>query len=1057
MIVLRALGTAEIETGLTTLTPSQEIVFAAALYIVLERGKRLSRERLAALLWPRVTDRLRAHRLRQTIFQLKKFGFVVRASREAILLLKDEAETDVDGLVADGGESFTESRAFDFLPGYSPGFSEPLQDWTDAKRAEVHGHLTRILVHKLEEARLRANWPLLERIASQVLTLDEFNEAAVLGLAEASAMRGGKRMAVSILDRYLAEVEGGPSDLKLPASLLRRRIVERIPDRQALLNPDPPFVGREAEMRELTRSLYQARAGHGSATLLIGEPGIGKSRLSAEIARFAELQGIRVQHAVCRQTDLDRPLSVFVDLASQLRELPGALGCAPETFSALKRLTEFELRSNESPRWGDASSLFEAIREALFDLFDSVADERCLLTIVDDVQWLDGASRRILSLMIQWAATKPVLFVLNSRPGSAPLSENADDSQLKIIELGPLSAAASCCLLRSLDSRPGEQADSDFASWCLSVADGNPFFLQELAHHWVENGHRYEAPPSVTRVLQGRLSRLSKDALQLLQTCAVLAEHGTLERVERILEYSSHQLITAVEDLSEAAMLDARQGGPEPTVQYIRPRHDLLASAAVARLSPISLAFIHRKSAEVLEKELDDEKMPTKLLWACANHRHQAGDRARALSLGLACAQHLLEVGLPEESCTRYEDSLAYCSSNEDRLALLPRFATALQVKGEWERSKQILRTCVKLNSQMTGASTHSEFEILLFQAQHRSCLDYVTLLDEIIPCVESTQASPRHRVSAAAIALKLAADVGPSEKLDAIYFQIKPFLSLETIDPVVRQETEIIYQTMRGEREIPIEFLESFTQSARSLHGEIGYSHALVAAAAACRISGRDQACLRFIDEAFDHAVSHRLRSRIPVIVLTKVRLYVAAEDFTAARKTLSEGDDFPIPNEDQVTRAEWQFFDARVSLEDRPLPDIEKAVSAIEIVPETYSVNRRAACLAAVLRLRLMQTASSVLIRPIVEDLEAAHRINRDIGLQDFETHSLFLGLRALGDEMRGRQLVGDYVNHYRRSRRPLSSSIQDLVSDGYELNAGISGRGAAEHQLAEPIYPP
>ncbi|MGH7602923.1 MAG: hypothetical protein ACRENK_02875, partial [Gemmatimonadaceae bacterium] len=77
MIVLRALGTAEIDTGVSTLTPSQEIVFAAALYLILERGKRVSRAHLAAMLWPGAPDQARAHRLRQTIFQLKKLGILV--------------------------------------------------------------------------------------------------------------------------------------------------------------------------------------------------------------------------------------------------------------------------------------------------------------------------------------------------------------------------------------------------------------------------------------------------------------------------------------------------------------------------------------------------------------------------------------------------------------------------------------------------------------------------------------------------------------------------------------------------------------------------------------------------------------------------------------------------------------------------------------------------------------------------------------------------------------------------------------------------------------------
>ena len=72
MIFLRALGTAEIDTGTVVLTPSQEIVFATALYLIVERGKPVSRNLIASLLWPRVAETARAHRLRQTLLQLRK-------------------------------------------------------------------------------------------------------------------------------------------------------------------------------------------------------------------------------------------------------------------------------------------------------------------------------------------------------------------------------------------------------------------------------------------------------------------------------------------------------------------------------------------------------------------------------------------------------------------------------------------------------------------------------------------------------------------------------------------------------------------------------------------------------------------------------------------------------------------------------------------------------------------------------------------------------------------------------------------------------------------------
>src|SRR5215210_6324342 len=296
MIVLRALGNAEIETAVTTLTPSREIVFAAALYLVLERGKRVSRTRLASLLWPRVAEKARAHRLRQTILQLKKLGMLVSADRDTLQLSQSDARSDIDEFLAEAASPL-KGESVEFLPGYNPNFSESLHDWVERKRGEVHATATRLLVREVEHARLQADWPSVEKIAAKCLTLDAYNEIAVLALAEAAAMRGGKQKAISILDRHIAEVGTNAPELKLPATLLRRRVVERIPDRPALLNADPPFVGRETEMNALSRSFGAARAGKGSATLVVGEPGIGKSRLAAELGRFAELQGATVQRA----------------------------------------------------------------------------------------------------------------------------------------------------------------------------------------------------------------------------------------------------------------------------------------------------------------------------------------------------------------------------------------------------------------------------------------------------------------------------------------------------------------------------------------------------------------------------------------------------------------------------------------------------------------------------------------------------------------------------------------------------------------------------------------
>ena len=162
--------------------------------------------------------------------------------------------------------------------------------------------------------------------------------------------------------------------------------------------------------------------------------------------------------------------------------------------------------------------------------------------------------------MLEWCETRHLFFLLNSRSDNSSVLDYAEKARLNTLTLGPLKPVASAALLQSVALRPGDVPQPEFVDWCLAVADGNPFFLQELAHQWIETGHRYQAPPSVTKVLQERLSRLSGEALQVLQTCAVLTDHATLDRVERILEYPLHQLLSAVGELSRAAMLSASRG-----------------------------------------------------------------------------------------------------------------------------------------------------------------------------------------------------------------------------------------------------------------------------------------------------------------------------------------------------------------------------------------------------------------------------------------------------------------------------------------------------------------
>ena len=1036
MIELRALGTAEIETSVTTLTPAQGIVFASALYLILERGRRVSRAGLASLLWPRVEEKSRAHRLRQTILQLKKAGIALNADRNNVQLHRPEVNRDIDSLSAVDADQHRTQDSLEFLPGYSPPFSEPFREWVDTKRSDVHAAATRMLVRELERARTRGDWASVEKITADCLALDPYNEVAVLARAEASAMRGAKREAMAILDRYIEEVGKTHADIRMPAVLLRRRVSESGLGGKAATQEDPGFVGRDKEMKVLIDSLELARRGRGAGCHIVGDAGIGKSRLASELAKFAELQGITVQRVRCRRGDASHPLSAIVDLVPRLREMAGSIGCEPETLNALRRLTEFDTRTIEFFSAADDSvSLFTPIRDALLDLLDAVTEDSCVLIIVDDVHWLDRASSRVFARLVEWSSTNRALFVFNSRETPSLLNDPLL-SDIEVIRLGRLSDASSGRLLQSLVEIRDRHADPALFQRILSAGEGNPFFLQQLTKQWLETGDGKQVPSSVNAVLSDRLSRLTGEALQTLQVCALLGDNSTLERVENMLEYKAHRLLAAIQELSVAGMLNSIDTPAVGGSQHPRSRHDLLSTAALERLAPLSLALLHRRAGIVLEQELRGERLATSLLWACAFHWHNAGDRDRALSLASSCAEHLLNVGLPQNACEAFERALAYCATDEQRLALLPRLVAALQMTGEWEKSKTILHDCMRLRANMPDANQHDEFEILFFDAYARTSLNVLELIPNIVRCVECKDASAHHRIRAALIALKLASDVD-LEIMDSVYSQIQPLFVGSDVDLAARLEIDMVYHSARGDPEIGLDAARKVVQDARSSNDPMALSRGLLNAAYSCRLSGHYGEAEEYLQEALERSLALGHNERASLAMLSIVRLRLLTEDIGLAREMLEKNKRLVISSENMNRRAEQSYTEARVAVEEGKA---EEAAAAFARIGEAsaLSPSRRAAYLALETRIRLLEKAPFLVLQPLISELERVHLQIRKIGLQDFEAYSLFLGLRALGNEARGLALVKEYLKRHRREPASPPRNLLSLVESGQFVSA-------------------
>jgi len=1035
MTVLRALGSAEIETGVTTLTPSQGILFAAALYLILERGRPVSRARLASILWPLVAEEDRAHRLRQTILRLKKVGLVVTADRNTLQCSRSEIDSDIADLVGTDADTLTAVHSLEFLPGYNPTFSEAFRDWVDAQREETHAVVTKRLVTEMNTARTKGDWQACDRFARKCLKLDPFNESAVLAQAEASAMRGAKTQAIQILDRYLVEVGSDNPNLRLSASVLRKRISDRIPERAPITVRECAFVGRDRETETLTLELLAARHGRGGARLVRGEAGIGKSRLASELLKFAMLEGVQTSRTACRRSDVDRPLSVFVDLVPQLSELRGALGCSQETMSVLKGITEFDGRAAfSSLSVDDSISAHARMRAALFDLLDAVADERSVLIVVDDVQWLDASSVRLFAELLPWAKTRKVFFILTERPGTEGLASHFSPDDLRMVPLGPLGPRFGEAIMTQVLKESPRPTSSELIQRLLSVGEGNPFFLQELGNHWLETGRERESPPSVAAIIDERLARLSNEALLVLQACAVLDVNATIERAEAVLEYPSHVLLSAIQELSLAGMLRPEAQTSPESAEPLNVAHDLISTASLKRLARTPLAFLHRRAGTVLERETLGDGARTAVLWACAYHWQHAGDRERAFRAACSCAEHLLEVGLTHDAAQAFERALEYCATDEQRLLMLSRLAISLQMCGRWEESKGVLYKSRQLQAKSApNANTHDEVEYALFEAQWRASLQRPSLLDDLKACAGSDDASATHRVACGLLGLKIAVEENQIDAMEELYLTMVPLLENSRIAPAIRLEAEMIYHSTCGDMRRAEEATDQLLRAVRDEPDPRMRARALLNIGLAYRQAGRGQDAEAVLLEIPEYSLAHGLLSRASFGFLALARVYLSAGDLPRTREVMQRLEALASDDQDHHLVGDRLYMFARLALDEGNIAEAtEKYAELAARMSSSESANRQAAVLALGIRIGVQQRASIETLGRSVAQLEAAHRQNRSWGSQDFEAHALSLGLRYCGEPEKGLLLLAEYVTMYRRDRGPLPQELSDLLQE-------------------------
>jgi DNA-binding SARP family transcriptional activator len=453
--------------------------------------------------------------------------------------------------------------------------------------------------------------------------LRESAHRARMAAHAAAGNRGEALLAYQRLRRVLAEQLGVDPDAETEAAYLQllgpappsrsaRSPGEDVPagqgsGRAAAVGPaPPPFVGREAELAVLGAAWDRAAAGNRHLVVVTGEAGIGKTRLAAEAARQVSAEGGLVLFGRCDQ-------EAIVPYQPIVEALDGYVSATPpDGLPALDDEARTELAamlpSLDAPRTtGRAAGGRARLFDAVTTLVTSVAAERPVLLVLDDLQWADDDTLLLVRHLLRRSGQDtPVLVVAISRdhdvvPGSVlgdVIGALDRDGWVRRLSLQGLQESHVRALLESSVPSPTDRAA--LARRLVTETAGNPFLVTELLRSGLLQGVDQAIPPSVRELVTNRLARLDADATELLRTAAVAGSRFELD------------LVSAAAGLDEKAGLDALDAAlgsaliAEETAERYRFPHDIVRRTLVAELSGARRRSVHARLADTLESLRSD-------------------------------------------------------------------------------------------------------------------------------------------------------------------------------------------------------------------------------------------------------------------------------------------------------------------------------------------------------------------------------------------------------------------------------------------------------------------